>query len=696
MKICSECQRCYDDVVEQCSEWHGSLAHARQGSVSMITGYRIEECLYTGLRGDLFRATRIDCGRSCLIRIVTADEERAKTFLNEAKVIADLYHPNLTAVFESGTTEVGEVFVVSEDPKEGETLRDWLDRRQHVELLESIRIVRVIAETLHELHVAGVIFRALDPRNILISNVEADEVNIRLQNIDLGGAAQHAIISNKFLIDTETAAIRYFSPEQCADERATARSDVYSLGVLLYELIAGVPPFDAGRAAGVIEQHRHARPPEIKIGNFDLRMLISHTLMESLSKRPELRQASADLFARQLRHIEQLATHVSTPAPVVKTLTAFPKPSPRLITLAEMGLDLTEPEALSSAPMVPESSSVVSESKDQPATVPVRRRVTIHPETAVPSSPTGKVDPDGIKQIDFRAARERMKHLLATPAASNAAPKLIRPDEQFNDIPSVDDTLEVLRSEGDPSREFRATAEYQSEVNEPSDNVDLFEPVKPDTVSAASPSITQLDLVPTAPTSVENTFQQSSAADQPIFTSIGSLSAVRFANLRRGIAIAAAAGLIGLAFTFRADIVETFTPFDLGKLEPPQYKGASSVAEPTRQTSEITYTPPVEYEVPESATVVDEQLPTAVTMRGVPKSSEARPVARRLSDNAPEARLARPTPLKPRPEQYKPETLVITYPDSKNRKASNERDPFVKPKSGAGMTRPRIVANPKP
>ena len=175
-----------------------------------------------------------------------------------------------TAVFESGTTEVGEVFVVSEDPMEGETLRDWLDRRQHVELLESIRIVRVIAETLHELHVAGVIFRALDPRNILISNVEADEVNIRLQNIDLGGAAQHAIISNKFLIDTETAAIRYFSPEQCADERATARSDVYSLGVLLYELIAGVPPFDSDRAAGVIDgsPRRNVRSPPCSKTNF--------------------------------------------------------------------------------------------------------------------------------------------------------------------------------------------------------------------------------------------------------------------------------------------------------------------------------------------------------------------------------------------------------------------------------------------
>src|SRR5688572_11015836 len=63
--------------------------------------------------------------------------------------------------------------------------------------------------------------------------------------------------------------------------------------------------------------HLHQKPPEIKIENFDLRMLLTHTIYESLQKQPSFRQSTADLFARQMRHIEQLATHVSTPPPAV-------------------------------------------------------------------------------------------------------------------------------------------------------------------------------------------------------------------------------------------------------------------------------------------------------------------------------------------------------------------------------------------
>ena len=79
-----------------------------------------------------------------------------------------------------------------------------------------------------------------------------------------------------------------------------------------------------------------------------------------------------------------------------------------------------------------------------------------------------------------------------------------------------------------------------------------------------------------------------------------------------------------------------------------------------------------------------------------PKVSEDRTATRKLSGKTSETRPAEPAPLKRKPQPYKPETVVITYPDPKTRRASSDRDPFVKPRSGPGMTRPRIVANPKP
>lgn len=694
MKICSECQRCYDDVVEQCSERHGPLTPAGPGSVESIAGYRIEQRPYSGLRGDLYRAERIDCGRSCLIRLIAADEEIAKHFLNEAKVVADLFHPNVTAVYESGKTEAGQIFVVSEDTTDGETLRDLLDRGGQLDLLESIRIVRVIAETLHELHKAGVVFRALNPENILVSNGEA---SIRLRNIDLGGAAQHAIMSNRFLIDTETAAIRYFSPEQCSDEPATASSDVYSLGVLLYELIAGTPPFDADRASGVIEQHRHARPPEIKIDNFDLRMLISHALMESLSKRPEARQASADLFARQLRHIEQLATHVSTPEPVVKVAPSAAKPATRVITLAESGLDLAEPNGLDvevSRSAIPRSEAIEPQPNYQHAPIS-SGRVPIEAEK--PPVPMRRIDPDGIKQIDFRAARERMKDLLAATPATQIAPTLIRLDEPIDDIPSIDEALDVLRREGDLTPQFEAMEQSSETRKVPAETHFAESIAHVPTVPAMSHGLTSLHLAnaPFEPT--KDTLETLSADDDEIFASIKSFSDVRFARLRRGIAVGAAAGLIALAFTFRADIVDAFTPFDLGKLEPPRYKPVTSseVAQPP-QNSEVTYATPAESEVVEPVPLVAGDQPTVVAISTKERGNEERISARRASVTTSQERPAESRSSRQKPEVYKPETVVITYPDPKTRKASSDRDPFAKPKPGPGTTRPRIVADPNP
>jgi hypothetical protein len=217
------------------------------------------------------------------------------------------------------------VFVVSEDTG-NKTLRAFLDKKAVPELLTTIRIVRQAAEALHALHLAGLTHRAIRPENIVLQPDTNDGLLVKLQNIDFGGVAEHTTISNRFVIDSALDALRYYAPEQFAGKAANIKTDIYSLGIILYEMLAGQPPFDAPKAADLIEKHRNNAPPDIKIDDFELRMLITHTLTESLQKRPEVRQSSANAFARQLRHIEQLATHVSTPPPVVAV-----KQTPRLV-----------------------------------------------------------------------------------------------------------------------------------------------------------------------------------------------------------------------------------------------------------------------------------------------------------------------------------------------------------------------------
>lgn len=317
MKVCSDCGRCYDDVVSSCvEETHPPLSETRNGSSEIFDDYRLDFCLESDSRTQLYRARQTASDRSCLIRLFSADEERSQKFLEEAKLAASFFHPNVADVYDAGRLDTGELFVVSEQT-EGQTLRELLQTVGLPQLLTTVQVVRQAAEALHKLHLQGLTHRAVRPENIILTTDLEHRLLVKVQNPDLGGVSEHAIISDKFSMDSAVDSLKYFAPEQFSGEAANAQTDVYALGVVFYEMLAGAPPFEADKAAELAEKHKHQTPPEIKINNFDLRMLITHALTESLQKRPSLRQSSANTLARQLRHIEQLATHSPTPPPVV-------------------------------------------------------------------------------------------------------------------------------------------------------------------------------------------------------------------------------------------------------------------------------------------------------------------------------------------------------------------------------------------
>ena len=262
----------------------------------MIDGFRLEYLLESNLAGQTYRAHQLTSGRSCQITVLSLDEETSEVVLSEAKTAAAIIHPNVVDIYEAHCLETGEVIIVAEEPH-GETLRDHLNTVDVPHLITSIQVVRQTAEALHTLHLKGLVHRAVSPENIILSTDEQQSLLVRIKNPDLGGVRGKSIISDKFLIDQGIESLKYFAPEQCLGDAVSMKSDVYSLGIVLYEMLAGTVPFVGTTAAALIEKHKNERPPEIKIDNFELRMLLSHTLMESLHKRPERRHASANGFA---------------------------------------------------------------------------------------------------------------------------------------------------------------------------------------------------------------------------------------------------------------------------------------------------------------------------------------------------------------------------------------------------------------
>lgn len=323
MRVCSFCQRCYDDSAVSCVEAsHPVLTESRAGGCEMIAGYHLEFLLESGGTYDLYRARHSVSGHSCFVRIISANENDSQRFLHDAMIASALFHPNVTGIYDTGVTETG-VYVVTEDAG-GQTLREHLSTAGAPPLLTAVQIARQAAEALDAIHSSGSVHCAVRPENIVLATDHDGQLLVRIQHPDLGGVISRSVVSDKFLIETALGSIKYFAPEQFSGDDATAQTDVYSLGVVFYEMIAGIPPFESVTAAGLIHKHRNEPLPEFRIDNFDLRMLITYSLTESLHKQPRTRTPSAIAFARQLRHIEQLATHNSTPPPAVHVSQAMP------------------------------------------------------------------------------------------------------------------------------------------------------------------------------------------------------------------------------------------------------------------------------------------------------------------------------------------------------------------------------------
>jgi serine/threonine-protein kinase len=258
--------------------------------------YQLLERFGSGGMANVFRARDILLNRYVAIKILRDEHERNPDFevqfRNEAQAAANLSHPNIVTVYDFGFDH-GQPFIVMELVP-GTDLKSLLRKRGRFSVDEGIPLIVQACAGIGYAHRAGVIHCDVKPHNMLVTP------DNRLKVTDFGIARAMATINPDERMDVVWGSPQYFSPEQAAGHAPSPSSDVYSLGVVLYEILTGTLPFTGSTAEELARLHLNADPVPPSEYVPDIPLALEEIVLKVLSKEPSARYRTADQFMRVL------------------------------------------------------------------------------------------------------------------------------------------------------------------------------------------------------------------------------------------------------------------------------------------------------------------------------------------------------------------------------------------------------------
>ena len=260
--------------------------------------YRFEREIGAGGMATVYLATDLKHDRPVAIKVLRGGETPvdAERFHREIRVLARLRHPFILPLHDSG--EAGEALFFVMPFVDGESLRSRLTRAGRLPVAEALELAREVADALQAAHDEGVIHRDVKPENILIARSgHALLADFGIARGTPGGARPETMTQLGMAIGT----VAYMSPEQAMGEREIdARSDVYALACVLFEMLSGNPPFTGATAMSVVAKHLSAPPPDLRALRPEAPPAVAHVLTRALAKDPGDRPGSARELAQAL------------------------------------------------------------------------------------------------------------------------------------------------------------------------------------------------------------------------------------------------------------------------------------------------------------------------------------------------------------------------------------------------------------
>ncbi|HEX6263627.1 MAG TPA: Stk1 family PASTA domain-containing Ser/Thr kinase [Actinomycetota bacterium] len=262
--------------------------------------YEIERVLGEGGMAKVFLGTDRVLGRTVAVKVLSPqyaeDQQFVARFRREAQAAAALNHPNIVSVFDTGST--GNVHYIVMEYVEGRTLQDTLREESRLTPERSIEIGEAVAKALSAAHAKGLVHRDIKPGNIMITR----EGQVKVMDFGIARATTSDTV-------TQTAAVlgtaAYLSPEQAQGETVDHRSDIYSMGVVLYEMLTGRQPFTGDSPVSIAYRHVTEEPIPPSRLNPDVRESLDAIVMKSMAKAPGDRYQSAQELIDDLRRASE-------------------------------------------------------------------------------------------------------------------------------------------------------------------------------------------------------------------------------------------------------------------------------------------------------------------------------------------------------------------------------------------------------
>jgi serine/threonine protein kinase len=289
--------------------------------MAVVTGqsfgnFQVVRLIGEGGFGEVYEAENPFLQRRAAVKVLHAgmlqDPELVRRFLNEARAASAIRHPNIVDVFDAGVTQEGEPYILMEF-LEGDSLQKIISQQGRLELATVLEIARQAGSALSAAHLANIVHRDLKPENLFLTPDPSAPLGFCVKVLDFGIAKIKHRDDRGSTLRTQAGLLMgspaYMSPEQCRDSSdVDHRTDIYSLAIMIYEMLAGVPPFISNSATEMLVMQIAVNPPPLRDRVRDLPDQVEQAIARALSKDRALRYSNVDYFVGALHGTYPAAT----------------------------------------------------------------------------------------------------------------------------------------------------------------------------------------------------------------------------------------------------------------------------------------------------------------------------------------------------------------------------------------------------